>query len=94
MHAFSGFMKNHGIVQRRKPWSKELLYLESKATCKNCRKAEAIIEEIITGHEELFDYRKLTLDSQEAQDLGVLCTPSVTLNGQIIVLGELPDRRL
>ena len=63
-----------------------------KATCKNCRKAEAIIEEVIMGNEDLFDYRKLTLDSQEAQDLGVLCTPSVTLNGQIIVLGELPDR--
>ena len=54
---------------------KELFVFGSpKATCKNCRKAEAIIEEIITGHEELFDYRKLTLDSQEANELGV-CVP-------------------
>lgn len=72
---------------------KELYVFGSpKATCKNCRKAEAIIEEIISGNEQLFDYRKLTLDSPEAHQLGILCTPSVTLNGQIIVLGELPDR--
>lgn len=72
---------------------KELFVFGSpKSTCKNCRKAEAIIEEIIAGKEEQFDYKKLTLDSPEAHELGVLCTPSVTLNGQIIVLGELPDR--
>lgn len=72
---------------------KELFVFGSpKATCKNCRKAEAIIEEIIAGNEEKFDYKKLTLDSPEANELGILCTPSVTLNGQIIVLGELPDR--
>lgn len=65
-----------------------------KATCKNCRKAEAIVEEILVGHEAEFDYRKLHLDSAEAEELGVLCTPTIVLDGQILVLGEVPAKGL
>ncbi|MCJ8343986.1 thioredoxin family protein [bacterium] len=63
-----------------------------KTTCKNCRRAEALIEEIIRGRENEFDYRKLHLDSQEAEELGVLCTPTIVLNGEIIALGEIPSK--
>ncbi len=63
-----------------------------KASCKNCRKAEAVIEEIIAGREQEFEYRRLTLDSSEAAELGVMMTPAVVLNGEILVLGELPRK--
>ncbi|MCO4780898.1 MAG: thioredoxin family protein [Candidatus Cloacimonetes bacterium] len=63
-----------------------------KTTCKNCRKAEALIEEIIQGREQDFDYRKLHLDSKEAEELGVLCTPTILLDGNIIALGEIPSK--
>lgn len=63
-----------------------------KASCKNCRKAEAVIEEIIAGREQEFEYRRLTLDSDEAAELGVMMTPAVVLNGEILVLGELPRK--
>ena len=63
-----------------------------KTTCKNCRKAEAIVEEVIEGRESEFDYQKLTLDSQPAQDLGVMCTPTVVLDDEVLVMGEVPEK--
>lgn len=62
-----------------------------KPTCKNCRLTESIVEKIIDGHEESFEYRKLTLDSQEAQKLGIMCTPTVVLDSKILVMGEVPE---
>ena len=65
----------------------------TKPICKNCRRAESVVEECISGHEEEFNYRKLPLDSDEARVLGVLCTPTIALEGKILVMGEVPEKQ-
>lgn len=67
-----------------------LVFGSPKASCKNCRKLEAMVDEI-TANKPQLRVRKLTLDSQEAQGLGVLLTPSIAVDGEIIVLGDIPE---
>ena len=64
----------------------------AKPTCKNCRRAESVVEECIAGRESEFNYQKLPLDSDEARVLGVLCTPTIALEGRILVMGEVPEK--
>lgn len=71
---------------------KLLVFGSPKPTCKNCRLTESIVEAIINGHEDTFDYQKLTLDSEEAQSLGIMCTPTVVLDSKILVMGEVPEQ--
>jgi len=71
-----------------------LVFGSPKASCKNCRKLEAMIDEIVMGHESVLKVRKLTLDSEEAQKYGVLLTPSVVVDSEIIVLGEIPEQEV
>ncbi|MBT3786129.1 thioredoxin family protein [bacterium] len=70
---------------------KLLVFGSPKPTCKNCRLTESIVEKIIEGREDSFDYQKLTLESEEAHSLGVMCTPTVVLDSKILVMGEVPE---
>ena len=68
---------------------KQLIVFGSpKTVCPMCRKIEAMVDEIMQEHGEKFDYRKRTLDSDEAVEMGILMTPCVVFEGNIIVLGD------
>ena len=59
-----------------------------KPDCKNCRRAETLVEKIIQGTDVV--YRKLSLDSAEAKSFRVMGTPTIVVNDTIVALGEVP----
>lgn len=65
-----------------------------KAECRKCREAEKVVEEVLVelGALEKVEYRKLTLDSQEAAEFGVMATPTVVVDGVVVVDAAVPDR--
>lgn len=68
----------------------EILVFGSKSPdCKNCRRAETMLEEIVSGNAKI-SYRKLALDAEEAKKFKVMVTPTIIINNKIIALGEVP----
>lgn len=72
-----------------KPKKQLIVFGSPKTVCTSCRKVEAMVDEIMLDHSDRFDYRKRTLDSDEAMELGILMTPCVVLEDTIIVLGDV-----
>jgi hypothetical protein len=69
------------------------IYGSAKVVCRDCRKIEALVREIIEGREDEFIVKCCTLDSPEAEEDGVLMTPAVAMNGEILCIGNVPPKR-
>lgn len=68
----------------------EILVFGSRSPdCKNCRRAETMLEEIVAGNAKI-NFRKLFLDTEEAKKFKVMVTPTIIVNSRIIALGEVP----
>jgi predicted thioredoxin/glutaredoxin len=69
-------------------------YGSRKAECKKCRESEKLIEEILSelGVTDSVTLRKLDLQAPEAALHGVMVTPTLVINDQIVADGKLPDR--
>ncbi|MBI3890920.1 MAG: thioredoxin family protein [Candidatus Wallbacteria bacterium] len=62
-----------------------------KPDCNNCRAAEKLVEEVIAPWGAEVDYQKVTINSAEAKQYGVMVTPSIVVNGKLITHGAVPD---
>jgi predicted thioredoxin/glutaredoxin len=69
-------------------------YGSPKADCKKCRESEALVEEVLEelGATDKVTYVKLTLQDTRAAEHGVMVTPSLVIDDQIVADGKLPDR--
>ncbi len=71
-----------------------IAYGSPKSECKRCREAEGVVEDVLKelGPGAGIRYRKLTLKDPEAAEHGVLVTPSLVVDGEIVVDGNVPNR--
>lgn len=69
-------------------------YGSTKAECRKCRETEAVVREVVEalGAGEAVSFETLTLQSERAATEGVMVTPTVTVDGEIVVDGGVPDR--
>lgn len=70
---------------------KILVFGSLKPDCKNCRMAEQVVEGIIAPWKDEVEYRKVTIDSEEAKQYAVVVTPSIVVNGKLVTHGAVPD---
>ncbi|MBI2944093.1 MAG: thioredoxin family protein [Candidatus Wallbacteria bacterium] len=70
---------------------KIMVFGSLKPDCKNCRAAERLVEEIITPWGGDVDYQKLTINTPEAKEHGIMVTPSIVVNGKLVTHGAVPD---
>ena len=59
--------------------------------CANCTKAEAVVKEAVTESGVSAEVAKVT-DFVEMAKLGVLSTPAIVVNGQIMCVGKVPAK--
>lgn len=57
--------------------------------CANCKRLEQMARSVIEDHGLTADIIKVT-DYNEIMDLGVMGTPGLVVNGQVVVSGRLP----
>lgn len=70
-----------------------IAYGSPKADCRKCRQSEEMIEEVL-GELGAADvtFLKLTLQDTRAAEQGVMVTPTIVVDDQIVADGKLPDR--
>ena len=59
--------------------------------CANCTKAEAVVKEAVAESGVSAEVAKVT-DFAEMAKLGVLSTPAIVINGQIMCVGKVPSK--
>jgi small redox-active disulfide protein 2 len=59
--------------------------------CANCTKAEAVVKEAVAESGVSAEVAKVT-DFAEMAKLGVLSTPAIVVNGQIMCVGKVPAK--
>ena len=59
--------------------------------CANCTKAEAVVKEAVAESGAAAEVAKVT-DFAEMAKLGVLSTPAIVINGQIMCVGKVPSK--
>jgi small redox-active disulfide protein 2 len=59
--------------------------------CANCTKAEAVVKEAVAESGVSAEVAKVT-DFAEMAKLGVLSTPAIVINGQIMCVGKVPTK--
>lgn len=71
-----------------------VVYGSKKADCRRCREAETMVQEVLEelGARERVSFRRLGLQDPEAAVHGVMVTPTIVIDDQIVADGELPDR--
>lgn len=69
-------------------------YGSPKADCRKCRQSEEMVEEILTELEagDRVEFLKLTLHDAKAAEHGVMVTPTLVVDDQIVADGKLPDK--
>ncbi len=69
-------------------------YGSPKADCRKCRDSENLVHEILAElpAADRVTFLTLTLQDPKAATHGVMVTPSLVIDGQIVADGKLPDR--
>jgi protein-disulfide isomerase len=68
----------------------EILIIESVTPCEQCRRAEAIANELAQKYDGV-TVRVINVLDPEADKFGVVMTPTVVVNGVIISVRKAPD---
>ncbi len=68
----------------------EILIIESVQPCDQCRRAEAIAQQLVQKFEGV-TMRTITVLDEEADRYGVVMTPTVVVNGVIVSVRKAPD---
>ena len=59
--------------------------------CPNCKKLEALCNEVISENNLEADVEKVT-DMNKFADYGVMMTPGLVVNGKVLTQGKIPTK--
>jgi predicted thioredoxin/glutaredoxin len=70
-----------------------IVFVSARTDCRPCQDAEEVVEEVLRelGMLDKVSFRKLTVEAPEAAKYGVMVTPSVVVDGQMVTNGAAPD---
>jgi small redox-active disulfide protein 2 len=71
-----------------------MLYIQVVGSgCHNCQKLESLCKEVVTEEKIEAQIEKVT-DIKRFQELGILMTPGLVINGKVVSSGRLPTKSI
>ena len=68
----------------------EVLLIHKDPPCRKCRKAERVLQELVTKHPSDVTLRGITSKDPEATGFGAIVTPMILMGGKLVTAGRVP----
>ncbi len=64
--------------------------IHNEPSCRKCRETQAVLEAVVAACPDACTVRYLTVAEAQAEGLGVVLTPTVLVDGQVLCAGIVP----
>ena len=81
-----------GELPRRNPYGSKPEMRLFGACCSNCEKIDSMIKNILTRESIMVDYQYI-MDMREIARAGIISTPTLMVNGSILLSGRVPAEK-